>query len=304
MGNNKDHRREEERKHIYSKIKNRYNTHKEAVKIPKYIIKAGIVLFFGPPIILIFVGILSAIIPELSQFKIPGDVAVWLDDVIAWSMIIGFLLVIGGRIYLDKKKQLAPAPKPNEVALLNAIEAKEKLEKYKAESIELHKVEAIKKVKKINKILSRSLQNLPYRISVMPNYNKNFQLLMEFKKNLKERLVPAIENLNEDSIDMVGDILDSMADYFYSPTTKKLLELNSKLSELEIMALPKIDYYLALVANYFSRFRVPIILILGWLIIFYGGPILGVTKDQAYIAASGFLGAGLAAYFSGLLGKK
>ena len=215
---------------------------------------------------------------------------------------MGFFLLLVGRIYYDRKEQLAPALKPNEIALLNAIEAKEKLEEYKAEGIESDRVKTVKNLKEISKILSRSLRNLPNSISVMPDYNKNFQLLMEFKKNLKERLIPAIENLNEDSIDRVVNVLDSIADYFYFPETRKLLELNSELSELEIMTLPKVNY-LVRVANYLNRFRVPIILFLGWLVIFYGGPNLGVSKGQAYIAASGFLGAGMAAYLSGLLGK-
>ncbi|WP_202320179.1 hypothetical protein [Archaeoglobus neptunius] len=271
-----------------SNIRERYKAYKKATKFPRVVTIIGLVVFMSPVIITIGSVMLN--------IRLPKDIT----NNFGYPILLGLFLMLIGILWMNKRERLAPPPPLNELLLLRIVDSINNLRRFKEENIQFYKKEALEEalenITRIYNVLKRTLKKLPressltYESSLIPDCTRSLQLLEEFKNNIKNKLIPAINNLNsssENKLIELTDILTEMADYFNSPTSEKLEKINLDFKKLE--ATPKI--HIDLIKGYFLKHRsiidifiyfVIIPLVVGSIVYIVGIYALGLTKEQVF----------------------
>jgi hypothetical protein len=189
-----------------------------------FIAVGGLILFFS------LLPLTPLIIAELL-LRLFG---ITLDDIsfrYLWlgCGLLGFTLMMIG-IKFSRRTQVPPRLSIEEEEFLKIIESLKDIDTYYEQNIEFSKVEAMEKLSKVERdIYEPSLSSRSLWQALTKDRNQDLQLL---KRNLKEKLLPTINQGGMEEIKKAYSVIERFADYLLNPTANALKGLNDSMSEL------------------------------------------------------------------------
>lgn len=194
---------------------------------------------------LIFVFSLLPLIPIILSELLLRIFGVIVDIIplVFGGAAFGLILVWIG-IKVNKKIPAPPSLSPAEEEFLNVYETLENLDTYLNEKVEFSKNEAIKKLSKVERrIYEPSSTSGSLWKELTKDRDEGLHLL---KQNLKERLLPTINQGGIEETEKTYPIIEKFAEYLLNPTTltvKKLNESISKLPSPHVEVTPLIPFF-------------------------------------------------------------
>jgi hypothetical protein len=209
---------------VYEKLDTRRKLYDKATRLGNSFIAVGSLLFLlsGIPLIPL---IISELLSRL--WEIPFNISFRL----LWPgcTLIGFILAMIG-VKLNKR---TPAPvklSMDEEAFLKVVESLKDLDTYLEQNIEFSKAEAVKKLSGVERDLYESTtSSRGLWEALSKDRNEALRLL---KRDLKEKLLPAINQGGREEIKKAYSIIEKFAWYLLNPTTSALGELNESMAQL------------------------------------------------------------------------
>jgi len=206
----------------YQRLDTKRKLYKEATRRGNFLIGAGGLIFFSSivPITPVILGELLSLLFRIS-----------LDFFLLWggTTLFGFILMMVGT-KVNRRTPTPPKLSVNEEGFLKVFEALNSLDTYFKQNIEFSRVEAAKKLSKIESdIYEPSTSYGRLWKALTKDRDEKLRLL---KRNLKEKLHPAINQGEREEIKKAYSIMEKFAEYLLSPTASALEELNESTAEL------------------------------------------------------------------------
>lgn len=206
----------------YQRLNTKRELYKKATRLGNSLFGVGALIFFFSMIPI------TPVILEKLLFLI---FRISLDFFLLWggTTLFGFILIMIG----TKVNRRTPAPPKlsvNEEKFLKVFEILSSLDIYSKQNIEFSRVEAAKKLSKIERdIYEPSTSSGRLWKALTKDRVENLRLL---KRNLKEKLYPAINQGGKEEIKKAYSIIEKFAEYLLNPTASALEELNESTAEL------------------------------------------------------------------------
>lgn len=202
---------------IYEGLKKRDELYKKATRKSDSIITLGVLIFLFsiPPVIPVFLY-----------------AALNISIRISWpiSFLLGMSLIIIGQKVKNRKIK-PPELLATERQFLKVYEALENLDTYLENGNDFSRMEAIKILRKIEKNLKQpDLSSYEFWNELMKDYKENLSL---FKRNLRERLFPAINKGEQEPIKLAYSVTEDFAEFLLNPNYNELINLNISISNLD-----------------------------------------------------------------------
>jgi hypothetical protein len=269
---------------IYKRLNERGELFKKAIRRSNSISGLGIIILFLTII---------PIIPSIMQLYIGMD---FLSS-LALGIMIGLLLIVIGRI-IKQRTPLPPKLSIEEEAFLKVVDSLKSLDTYLDQQIEFSRLEAAKDLSKVVKCITEpswSSYSLWERLTKEAN-----ESLRQLKRNLKEKIIPRINQGKEEDIKMVYPIIEGIARYLLDPTASKLKELNESMSGLKPISKEKAVLIPFLDRHPYLRHCL-ILLVNGFcssLVFYIGVNFLHISVDSAFIGGTTLFGTLTAGYMA------
>lgn len=274
----------------YEKLTRRENLYEKATRKGNSLIRFGFIIFVFS-VIPFIPAVLRQIILELFG-----------KDIDAILLIFGGMIFSGVLIYVGAEvNKRTPAPErlsATEENFIKAVNALTDLDTYIKEGIEFSKVEAAKKVSKIERALRDPASASRTLWKDLTKDRDEFLNLL--KQSIKEKLLPAINRGEKESISQAYSTLEALAIYLLNPTPKGLEDLNKLLSVLPTYREEKVSLIPFLKRHPILRFIcLESIFGLGsWVTYNVGISLLKVSVDNAFITAITLFGTLTAGYMA------
>ena len=206
----------------YERLDTRRKLYEKATRLGNSFIAIGGVLFFSS-----IIFITPAILRELL-FRLFG-ISLHLNYLWLGSSLLGLILMIIG-LKLNRRTHVPSRLPIEEEEFLKVFESLNDLDTYLKQNIRFSKVEAMKKISRVERDIdepSSGTRSLWETLS--KDSHENLRLL---KRNLKERLLPIIDQGGLEEIKKTYSITERFANYLLNPTAEALKDINDSMSEL------------------------------------------------------------------------
>ena len=206
----------------YERLDTRRKLYEKATHLGNSSIAVGALIFLSS-----IVPITPVILRELlfRLFEISFD----LNYLWVGSSLLGFILMIIGT-KLNRRTHVPSRLSIEEEEFLKVFESLNDFDTYLKQDIRFSKVEAVKKLSRIERDISEpSSEPRGLWQALSKDRREDLRLL---KRNLKERLLPTINQGMIEEIKKAYSITEKFAKYLLNPTATALKDLNDSMSEL------------------------------------------------------------------------
>lgn len=220
-------------------------------------------------------------------------------------LIFGLVLFSVGIKFIERA--LTPQLSIDEEAFLNVYDSLKYIDDFLKGRSGWSRIKATKKLAKVEKKISdveiadKNGKPLLLWEALIKEENKNIGLL---KQNLKERLLPSIIQSNEEELKKTYSIIEEFGEFLLNPTILELQDLNKSMLELNPISKKEtfVNAFLKRPSTH-HIFIFIIFVIIGIFVYYLGTNILGIQKDNAFIAGTALVGA-LAGGYIIIIAKK
>ncbi len=220
-------------------------------------------------------------------------------------LIIGLVLLIVGIKFIERA--LTPQLSIDEEAFLNVYDSLKYIDDFLKGSSGWSRIKATKKLakveKKISDVQTADSNGNPLLLweALIKEENINMRLL---KQNLKERLLPSIIQSDKEGLKKTYSIIEDFGKFLLNPTILELQGLNKKMSVLNPLSKKEPFINAFLKHPYTHQIIASIIIVLSGVFVYYLGiNILGIQKDNAFLAGTALVGTFAYIYFT-IIAKK
>jgi len=235
---------------------------------------------------------------------IPSSADMATKAIIVVATVIGLILSFVGAYFIERA--LTPQLSIDEEAFLNVYDSLKHIDDFLKGRSGWSKIKATKKLAKVEKEITdvemADRNGKPFLVweALIKEENKNMYLL---KQNFNERLLPSIIQSDKEELMKTYSIIEDFGKFLLNPTILELQALNKRMAELNPLSKKEPFINAFLKRTYTQKIFIFIIIGVFGIVVYYLGTILGIQKDNAFIAGIALVGT-LAGSYMIIISKK